>query len=443
MKRTPSHYYTQALLWPAGYLLLIIAPLGFALIGHEHESRGFWVELGVGLGFVGMAMMVMQFLLTARIRQIASPLGTDAMLQFHRQAGFASYLFILGHAVVLLLADSDYWSFFDPRANAPRAMALSSVLVMLTLLIVLTVSKDRFRLSYEWWRLTHGFFALMVVFVGIGHVIMVGHYVSTLWQQAVWVLFCGTGIMVLLYGRILQPIQLKKQPFTLTDIRRETEEVFTVTLTPAGRHRISFVAGQFAWLTFGPTPISLQQHPFSFSSSSENQESVCFTIKQAGDFTRSLPNLPLGTTAFLEGPYGGFTLDEDPNVNATFIAGGIGITPIMSILRSLRDRKEQRRLVLIFGNRAEKNIVFADELKELEQQLDLKVVHVLEHPPEHWTGEKGLIDEELLKRHALPYAENVEYFICGPEPMMDAVETILCKWNVPIRKRNSERFQIV
>lgn len=139
----------RAALWIGPYMVLVLAPLGLALLDSPPASRGFWVEFGVGLGFVGLAMLSMQFLLTARFQRIATLYGQDAMLQFHRQAGIAAAIFVIAHPVILFLADPTYTAFLDPRVNLPRFLALTFVIVALALLIVLSLWRKRIGISYE------------------------------------------------------------------------------------------------------------------------------------------------------------------------------------------------------------------------------------------------------------------------------------------------------
>src|SRR5690606_39032597 len=102
-----------------------------------------------------------------------------------------------------------------------------------------------------------------------------------------------------------------------------------------------FVPGQFAWITVGETPFSLQQHPFSIASSTHDPR-IRLTAKEFGDFTSRLKAVEPGTSAYLEGPFGSFTPDPSPDVGIFLIMGGIGITPAMSMLRTLRDEGSRR-----------------------------------------------------------------------------------------------------
>jgi ferredoxin-NADP reductase len=122
------------------------------------------------------------------------------------------------------------------------------------------------------------------------------------------------------------------------------------------------------------------------------------------------------------------------------IAGGIGITPMMSMIRTLADRRDKRPVVLLYGDKDWEAITFREELEALKARLDLRVVHVLAKPPAGWTGEQGYITAEILKRHVPPPYADHEYFICGPDVMMDTIERALGELGVPLSKYHSERY---
>lgn len=435
----------QALLWLGVYVLLAVLPLIVVFVGELPAARGFWVELGVGLGFVGLAMMGLQFVLTGRFRSFASGFGLDNMLQFHRQAGLIATGFILAHPVVLIASRPDFVAFFDPRVNAVRAVALIVVTVALVAIVVTTLWRRTFGIPYEWWRSAHGGLALLIVLIGLGHVLMVGHYVDPLWKQIVWIGFTGGAIALLVHGRVVRPWALKKKPWEVRDVRPEKGPTWTIELAPDGHDGLDFEAGQFGWLTIGPSPFSLQQHPFTIASSAERPDRVQFTIKQLGDFTATIKDIPEGTSAFVEGPFGAFTLDETTaECGAVFLAAGVGITPVMSILRTLRDRDgEAPEMQLIYANQSRETAIFYHRLDELAEDLPLEVVHVLEEPPADWEGETGLVTPELLDEHLWEDDGRRRYYVCGPAPMMDVVEGHLVDKGVDGRRVLSERFEIV
>jgi predicted ferric reductase len=115
----------------------------------------------------------------------------------------------------------------------------------------------------------------------------------------------------------------------------------------------------------------------------------------------------------------------------------------MSIIRTLAARDDKRPVILLYGSKDWESITFREELEALEARLDLKVVHVLADAPESWKGEKGFINAEMMMRHLSPPYRDHEYFICGPNPMMDAIEGALGKMHVPLSKYHSERYSFV
>jgi DMSO/TMAO reductase YedYZ heme-binding membrane subunit len=142
--------------WGALYLALALLPLGVAMLGESATGRGFLVELGVGLGIAGYAMLALQFLTTTRFRWVAPSFGTDAKIHFHRETGILAFVFVLAHPILLFFADRRFLDFLNPWADLPRAAGLSLATVALILLLVLPLWRAAFRMSYEWWRLTHG-----------------------------------------------------------------------------------------------------------------------------------------------------------------------------------------------------------------------------------------------------------------------------------------------
>lgn len=433
-----------ALLWIGGYLLLAAAPLLIAYWGPLPPARSFWVEFSVGLGFVGLAIMSLQFVLIGRFAHVATSLGLDSMLQYHRQAGLVAFFFILAHPLILFAVDRVYLEFLDPRVNLPRALALSAALGALVLLIASTLWRQLLHLPYEWWRLIHGLLALFVVFIGLVHILQVGFYISVGWKQVVWVLLTGAALGLLVNIRLLKPLQMRQKPWRVSEVRAERGTAWTLVLQPEGHSGMNFLPGQFVWLILGKSPFSLQQHPFSLASSAVRPDRLELTIKALGDFTARIGDVQPGTQAYLEGPYGYFVPDPNPNRGAVFIVGGVGITPVMSMLRTFRDRRDPRPLQLFYANRDWERVLFREELQTLTQALNLQVVHVLENPPRGWTGERGRISPALLDRH-LPddRGERFDYFVCSPKAMMDLVESYLKRRGVPLRYIFSERFQIV
>jgi predicted ferric reductase len=271
----------------------------------------------------------------------------------------------------------------------------------------------------------------------------VGYYAATTAQRALWAVLALFVAGDLVWMRVLRPLAVRRRPWRVAEVIRERGDATTLVLTPDGHAGMRFLPGQFGWLQVEQSPFSISQHPFSFSGSAEERERLCITIKQRGDFTNQVPSTAVGARAFVDGPYGSFTPDVHEGFGFLLVGGGVGITPLMSMLRTLRDRGDRRPCVLFYGSKDHEGVTFRDELAELQESLHLDVIHVLEKAPEAWDGERGYLDETVLRRHLPARFERYQCFICGPTPMMDAVEELLARVGIPTENIHSERFEMV
>lgn len=433
----------RGLLWLIVYLAAVIAPLFFMLVGDPPPGRGWWMDLSLALGFIGLAMMGLQFAVTARFHPVDAPYGLDAVLQFHRQISFVALAFIVAHPVILFIDVPARLSMLNPfEASWMVRWGLLST-VLLLVLIAASVWRRQLRLSYEVWRVSHALLAIVVVAAALIHIEQSGYYVSGPWRRGLWILMAVVLIGLLVWVRLVKPWILLRQPYTITNVRSVGPEVWAVSLEADGHEGLRFVPGQFAWLMVDRSPFGIREHPFSFSGNAERLGEYEFTIKELGDFTSTVGEIEPGTRAYLDGPYGAFSSERRQGAGYVLIAGGVGIAPMISMLRTMAELDEARPITLFYGSPSWDEVIYADELEQLSQRLDLTVVHVLEHPPEDWSGETGVITSEVLTRHLPPRAERHQFFICGPDAMMDAVEHTLRDLDVPIDHINFERFEFV
>lgn len=218
-------------------------------------------------------------------------------------------------------------------------------------------------------------------------------------------------------------------------------KTWELSLKPEGHSGLKFDAGQFAWLNIGHNTFSLNENPFSISSAPAAGDSLEFVIKELGDFTGSVGQVKPGTKAYIDGPHGNLTVSGRNNPGIALIAGGVGIAPLLGILRQLHLEKDTRPTVLVYGNRMEDQIVYRDELETLAKDHGTRIVHVLSEPPNAWFGLMGIVDAHLLKAvFDVPEMKNWLYVVCGPAAMMESVEDALIDMRVPQNHILFERF---
>lgn len=439
-----GRYVLLGFLWIALYLALVLTPVIALFLGSSAGGIGFWYDFSLALGFAGTAMIGVQFILTARFKRATAPYGIDIIYYFHRYAAVVGFLLILAHPIILFIDNPAMLGFLNP-IDAPWHMTAGLLALLAMLVIVLTsLFRRRWNIDYDRWRIGHSVLAVVGLGLALLHIQGVGYYVAEPWLGGLWLLIAASWIGLLAYVRLLRPILLLRRPYRVAAVRPERGDSWTLSLEPIEHPGFSFEPGQFVWLTLGHSPFALREHPFSISSAPQSAPVIQVTIKELGDFTRTIGRTEVGAIAYLDGPYGAFSMDRYPDAGGyVFIAGGIGVAPMMSMLRTLAARGDRRAHVVICAHSSWERVVFREELAELSESLNLKVVHVLEHPPADWRGEMGYVTSALLDRHLPEERGSMEYFLCGPEPMIELVEQGLYELGVPLSRSHTELFDLV
>jgi ferredoxin-NADP reductase len=254
-------------------------------------------------------------------------------------------------------------------------------------------------------------------------------------------------IILFIYHRFVRPFILSRHPYKVIDVKEEADNVWTVRLAPPkDREVFDYLPGQFQFITFKRSKgLPIEEHHWTISSSPTEKGYVSSTIKALGDFTATIGETKVGDTATVHGPFGTFSHVLHPGEKAlVFIAGGIGITPMMGMLRYMHDTKSNMPVVLLYGNRREEEIVFKDELKEIEKSghPKLEVAHVLSSPDEKWKGAIGYIDREKIKK----YCEDLTgkgFYVSGPPGLVKATIKNLRDLGIGDKQIHTEIFSFL
>jgi predicted ferric reductase len=439
-----AHTARAALAWLSAYVIVVVAPL-FALLPGPAAGRGFPWDLSMALGYAAMSMFGVQFWLTARFKRATAPFGIDIVYYFHRYLALFALALALVHVIVLAAAHPAAIA-WDPREAPAHVAAGMLSLVLLVTVAVLSIARQRLRIAYEPWRWTHALLATLGFALAAWHLFGSGRYLDTAWKQALWAAYLGFWAALIVHVRLVRPWGVLRRPWRVQVVRPEHGQVWTLVLEPAAERTppLHFSPGQFAWLTLRASPLAMREHPFSLASSSDSPRRVELSIKALGDFSASIGSVQPGETAWLDAPYGTFGVDRCPHAQSlVFVAGGIGIAPILSMLRTLADRADRRPMLLVYGNRVWNRVAFREEVDALARRLDLRIVHTLLEPPADWRGEQGFVTQAVLARHLPPAGQRCEVFICGPTPMTTQVEQALAALKLPPSHVHSEIFDWV
>jgi len=428
--------------WIVIYLALALAPLLVAVSISAPPGNGFGWDFGVALGIGALGLMGAMLLLTARFQRAAAPFGIDVIFYFHRQIGIAILGVALLHPLILLYLEPPLWHYLKP--DGPGSMhAGVGALVVLGLLVGSSVARKALHLHYDLWRKAHAVLAVTALALSVVHVAGIDYYFSAPAMRFLLALLVLFWIALVIYVRAIRPALLWRRPYVVESVTPERGRAWTLTLSPSGHSGFHFLPGQFAWLTIGQGPWSMQEHPFSIASSAQQPGRIAFTIKALGDFTATVGAITPGQVAYVDGPYGAFSPDRVDATGLVLIAGGIGIAPLVCMLRTLADRGDQRPITLVYAYRDLDNLTFREELDTLAKRLQLRTVMVLGQPPADWSGERGMLTPEMLVRHLPADCLRCQYYVCGPQPMLAVVETALRKAGVSLGRMHFEIFDLV
>lgn len=428
-------------LWIAIYVLVVLGPIAVMAVAAKPGAQGPGVVVAAALGFAGLSVMVLQGLISGRWAAITRAFGLRSVLNLHRQAGLAALILVVGHVVVLMVDDPGRLALLDQRGAPLRAQAGLAALLAMVAIATSSMWRARIRMSYERWRAIHvicGFIVLVGSFV---HILGVSAYVSLpalRWAVLFLVVIGGTAIFLV---RVARPYALVARAFRVRRVTEERGNAVSVELEADGHRGLHFRPGQFAWLKGAARPYGMDEHPFTISSSADRPGRVEFTVKAIGDYTAALRELAPGTPLLIDGPHGE-QVHPDPAVpGRLLLAAGIGITPAMSVLRSAADSGDGTPTLLLYGNRRWQDITFREELLELGERLPaLRVVHVLSQPHEIWQGERGRVDETLLRRFVTAEMTRWSALICGPPQMVAGAAAALRRLGLPAGAIQAEGF---
>ncbi len=429
----------------AVYLIIATTPL---LLGALQglPSRTVLDEVSSGLAMAAFAILLAEFVLSGRFRLISSRIGMDVTMRMHQLLARTALVFLLVHPFL-------YQTPFGPplpwdgtrqfRLEYDTAFIVSGLIawIILPAFVLMSIYRDQLPYRYETWRLLHGLGAALIAFMAAYHTIAGGRYSADPVLAGFWLLLLAAAIGSLLHTYLVGPWRQIAQPYRVTSVRKIALKTWELTIRPRAGDALRFKAGQFVWLKLGNSPFTLYENPFSISSAPAARPDVQFVIKEAGDMTAAVGEVKPGAVAYLDGPHGNLTLERRSGKGVALIAGGVGVAPLLSVVREMDAQNDPRPAILLYGNRIASQIVYEDELNRLASKKTFQVIHVLSDPPEGWTGLTGQIGRETIEKvFSVDHGGEWLYLVCGPPAMLDAVEDSLVALGVPAGQIVSERF---
>lgn len=428
------------------YAIVAVSPLVILAIIRLKGDMTLLHETGTSIAFAAYALVALQPVLASRWKWIERPFGFDVVIRFHQYMGVFAVVVLLGHppfmawggaGLGLLTGFAQPWYVWLGR----------SVLALLILLVLTSIFREKLGMTFERWRWTHNTLAVLILSGAFVHSFFGGYDMWPVPMRGLWIALLGLTIAAYVHHKAIKPKVLKRDPYTVVGVDRETHNVWTVRLAPPEGQRVyDYHPGQFHFITLQRSrDLPVEEHHWTISSTPTNREFICSTIKESGDYTATIGQTRVGDTALVEGPFGRFCYTLYPeDQKFVFIAGGIGITPFMSMIRHMRDAEKESDVLLLYANRTERDIVFKSELAEIESGSAprLKVVHIISRPESGWKGESGRLDFHKLVALVGRKRENTGYYVCAPPSMAYSVIRGLRAMGVPYAAIRTERFAL-
>jgi cytochrome-b5 reductase len=222
-------------------------------------------------------------------------------------------------------------------------------------------------------------------------------------------------------------------PYKLTHIETDTHDTKTFRFELPAAATLDMLPGDFLYVhaTINGKPV---KRPYTPSSLPGTTGYFDLTVKhyEAGVVSRYLHDQKIGETVLMSGPNTGGHWVDGMAKRVGFVAGGTGITPMISIIRWILTQKIDAELFLIFANKTDSDIIFRQEWeRDVRKYANFHCYHVLEQPPVGWSGGTGRITPDILRHHLPAPASNTCVFLCGPPPMVDALEITLKELGYP------------
>jgi predicted ferric reductase len=395
-------------------------------------------SIAVLLALAGTSAFAVNLVLGARLRPVEALFGgLERMYKAHRLNGELAFLLLLGHVVFILasratISTSTALDLLRPSAGwtvfaGVLAFAGMVVAIVLTLFV---------RLGHELFVYVQRSFG--IVFLGATYHVFTTEGARA--QSEALNLYMATlatlGVAAFVYRSVLGSLLVRRRKYRVAAVNRLDDFVTEVVMEPRNRS-LTYAPGQFLFVNFRepfseqfPPFLRNQFHPFSITSAPDEPR-LRITVKAVGDYTRALRSLAPGTAAVVEGPYGSFSSREVPNDRQIWIAGGIGVTPFLSMARSLDG--DSAAVDFYYCVEHEPEAHFLDEIQSIAgERQDFRVAVVPRDREGFLTAERLAAEHEDLA--------SADVLICGPPAMIESLRSQLKAWGVPGSQIHAEEF---
>jgi predicted ferric reductase len=405
-------------------------------LGFEKTSLRIGKMLGLGAGL----LILIQIPLAGRLKVLDRSYSFPNLMRQHRWHAWIIVVAVLVHPLCILLPEGKLM--VPPEMRYWPEWIGVGLLAAILAQFISSRWRKRLKIAFHFWLPTHRVLGLLITTLLIIHVLYVSETFIDAGPPRLGVQIAALGTALVWLWVRTGWLRASGRPYRVAAVVPAGPDCTRVDLKPVNK-RLSYLPGQFVFVSFRSSQVSREPHVFTLSSTPSRSDTLQLTIRACGDWTRGVTGLANGDQAMIQGPFGRFShLFTGPRRELILIAGGIGITPMLSMLRFMADQHDDRPITLIWTNRSRASMVYADELDHLETKLTgLRRIHIFTR----WAGladHTQRMNPVTLGRLLGHCGRKAAIFLCGPPRMMRRVKSDLIGLGFPSRSIFTEAFDL-
>lgn len=405
-------------------------------------------SMGMVMGLTGYVYFFNTLIISSRIRYFDRLFGHDKALLFHGYLALSAMLAVTAHFIFKQIYG---YNITIQTLSGISASILFLVVIILTLLFMASIipfisvwikairkgAANRLNPDYSKVKVFHNFSVVAAFFAAI-HAFLASSTQENNSRIILLNIWALTSISFFIYHKFVRKF-VSGRALTVTEVNQLTSEIVEIRMHHTKGTAIKYRAGQFGYFSIISKMYSKEEHPFTISSQPGTDE-LAITVKSLGDYTSKLKEISSGTKILFDGPYGVFTPEQDGR-HHIFIAGGIGITPFLSVISEWDFAGIKTPLTLIWSTRTAEEMIYRDLFTRIESKNSMFLfVPIVTRSVNAITGGSRIdrsILEPLIRKKEI---RNTVVYICGPDLMRKSVIKELKSSGIASKNIYWERF---